>query len=59
MNTDDNSRYAHLYTILAATASRPGIPSALALDESSNKRHGIVRRLARALAEAWRRTGSA
>jgi len=50
MNTDDNSRYVHLFTLLAATASRPGSPSALVLAESHNQRPGIVRRLARALA---------
>ena len=54
MNTDDNSRYVHLCTLLAATASRPGLPSVLALDESRDKRPGIVRRLARALAGSGR-----
>jgi len=57
MNTDDNSRYVDLFTLLAATASRPGSPLALTLHESRNQRPGIVRRLAHALAGARRRTG--
>jgi len=57
MNTDDNSRYVHLFTLLAATACRPGSPSALALNERRNQRPGIVRRLAVALAEVRRRAG--
>jgi hypothetical protein len=55
MNTDDNNRYAHLYTLLAATASRPGSPSVLALHESRSQHPGIVRRLVRALAGLRRR----